>query len=59
MNAAQSGTDLEADLLKRVRRREVFEVLADDTLEKNELAAALEVSPATAHRVLASIVLTP
>ncbi|QLG50427.1 helix-turn-helix transcriptional regulator [Natrinema halophilum] len=46
--------DLEADLLELVRRHEVFEILTDEALEKPELAAALEVSPATTHRILAS-----
>ncbi|SER58280.1 helix-turn-helix transcriptional regulator [Natrinema salaciae] len=54
MNADRSGSELEDDLLELVRRHGVFEVLADDALEKPELAAAIEVSPATAHRIIAS-----
>ncbi|WP_254763109.1 helix-turn-helix transcriptional regulator [Natrinema marinum] len=54
MKAELSVADLEDDLLELVRRREVFDVLADEPLEKPELAAALEVSPATTHRILTS-----
>ncbi|WP_121742423.1 helix-turn-helix transcriptional regulator [Natronorubrum halophilum] len=54
MSVDQSGTESEADLLELVRRHEVFDVLASEPLEKPELAAALEVSPATAHRILTS-----
>lgn len=54
MNAEPSADDLEADLLELVRRRDVFDVLTDEALEKPELAAALEVSPATTHRILTS-----
>ncbi|WP_246998911.1 helix-turn-helix transcriptional regulator [Halosolutus gelatinilyticus] len=54
MNPEPIGTDLEDDLLELVRRHEVFTVLANDPLEKPELASALDVSPATTHRILTS-----
>lgn len=54
MKGEPSGDDLQDDMLELVRRHEVFEILTQETLEKPELAATLEVSPATTHRILAS-----
>lgn len=52
---SDSGTEsLEDDLVELVRRHEVFEVLDDAVLEKPDLSAALDVSPATTHRILSS-----
>ncbi|UTF53474.1 helix-turn-helix transcriptional regulator [Natronosalvus rutilus] len=54
MDARSVEANTEDVLVELIRRHDVFDVLADEPLEKPELAAALEVSPATAHRILTS-----
>ncbi|MFC7215331.1 helix-turn-helix transcriptional regulator [Saliphagus sp. GCM10025334] len=54
MNTRSAEANTEDVLVELIRRHDVFDVLADEPLEKPELTAALEVSPATAHRILAS-----
>lgn len=54
MNTNPVGEGRDDVLVELIRRHEVFEALADDALEKPELASVLDISPATAHRILTS-----